>query len=92
MLGDNAAVQDVELLNSWNGVNATLAHRHYIARVQGQPVNIGLFIDQTYDIGRVEGGWEGGLTIGGRRGGGRVEGQRELTRGRKNLLVVTQLA
>jgi hypothetical protein len=54
MLGDNAAVQDVELLNSWNGINATLAHRHYIARVQGQPVNIGLYIDQTYDIGRVE--------------------------------------
>ena len=54
MLGDNAAVQDVELLNSWNGINATLAHRHYIARVQGQPVNIGIFVDATYDIGRIE--------------------------------------
>jgi hypothetical protein len=54
MLGDNAAVTDVELLNSWNGINATLAHRHYIARVQGQPVNIGIFVDATYDIGRIE--------------------------------------
>lgn len=54
MMGDNAAVQDVELLNSWNGINATLAHRHYIARVQGQPVNIGIFVDATYDIGRIE--------------------------------------
>lgn len=54
MSGNNAAVQDVELLNSWNGINATLAHRHYIARVQGQPANIGIFVDQTYDIGRIE--------------------------------------
>jgi hypothetical protein len=52
--GDNAAVTDVELLNSYNGINATLAARHYIARVQGQPVNIGIFVDQTYDIGRIE--------------------------------------
>ncbi len=30
------------------------AHRHYIARIQGQPLNIGVYVDQTYDIGRVE--------------------------------------
>ena len=54
MVGDNPAVTDVEILNSWNGVNATNAGRHYIARVQGQPLNIGLFIDATYDIGRIE--------------------------------------
>jgi hypothetical protein len=54
MLGDNAAVTDTELLNSFNGINATLAHRHFIARVQGQPVNIGIFVDATYDIGRIE--------------------------------------
>ena len=54
MHGNNPAVTDVEILNSWNGINATLAGRHYIARVQGQPINIGIFIDATYDIGRVE--------------------------------------
>jgi hypothetical protein len=54
MVGDNSAVTDVELLNAWNGINATLAGRHYIARVQGQPLNIGVFVDQTYDIGRIE--------------------------------------
>ena len=53
MLGNNAAVTDVELLNSYNGINATLAHRHYIARVQGQPTNIGIFVDATYDVGRI---------------------------------------
>lgn len=30
------------------------AHRHYIARIQGQPLNIGVFVDETYDIGRIE--------------------------------------
>ena len=43
MSADNSAVTDVELLNSFNGINATLAGRHYIARVQGQPLNIGVF-------------------------------------------------
>ena len=51
---DNAAVSDVELLGAWNGVAAVAAHRHYIARVQGQPLNIGVFVDETYDIGRIE--------------------------------------
>lgn len=51
---DNAAVTDIELLGAWNGVAAVAAHRHYIARVQGQPLNIGVFVDETYDIGRIE--------------------------------------
>jgi hypothetical protein len=51
---DNAAVTDVELLGSWNGVAAVQAHRHYIARVHGHPINIGVFVDATYDIGRIE--------------------------------------
>jgi len=52
--GANAWVKDVELLGAWNGVAAVAAHRHYIARVQGQPINIGVFVDETYDIGRIE--------------------------------------
>ena len=54
LAGSNAALTDALLLNPWNGVNVTLAPRHYIARVQGQPINIGLAIDQNYDIGRVQ--------------------------------------
>ena len=54
MVGNNPSVQDVELLNAFNGIQAVGAHRHYIARVQGQPLNIGLFVDSTYDIGRIE--------------------------------------
>ena len=54
MYGNNAAIQDIELLNSYIGVWAVEAHRHYIARIQGQPIYIGLYIDETYDIGRIE--------------------------------------
>jgi hypothetical protein len=54
MVGNNVAVQDVELLNSFNGISAVGAHRHYISRVQGQPCNIGINVDAVYDIGRVE--------------------------------------
>jgi hypothetical protein len=45
MTGNNIAVQDVELLNSFNGISAVGAHRHYIARVQGQPCNVGILVD-----------------------------------------------
>lgn len=48
--GDNSAVTDVEILNAFNGVSAVGAGRHYIARIQGQPLNIGIYIDQTYDV------------------------------------------
>eukprot|EP00756_Hemistasia_phaeocysticola_P043677 Hpha_TRINITY_DN17254_c0_g1::TRINITY_DN17254_c0_g1_i1::g.17949::m.17949 len=50
----NAALFDVEVLGCWSCVAAVQAHRHYIARVQGQPINIGVFVDETYDIGRIE--------------------------------------
>ena len=54
MKGDNSAVTDLECLNSWNCVAAVQSSRHYIARVQGQALNIGVFVDQSYDIGRIE--------------------------------------
>ena len=37
--GNNAAVTDIECLNCWNAVRAVAAARHYIARIQGQPIN-----------------------------------------------------
>lgn len=52
--GNNAAVTDIECLNCWNAVRAVAAARHYIARIQGQPINTGIYVDETYDIGRVE--------------------------------------
>ena len=35
---------DIELLGAWNGIAAIRSHRHYIARVQGQPLNIGVCV------------------------------------------------
>lgn len=51
---NNAALEDIELLGCWNCISAVKSHRHYVARIQGQPLNIGVFVDETYDIGRLE--------------------------------------
>ena len=40
-------------LDRWVNTRVDAAH-HVVARVQGQPANVGIFIDQTYDIGRIE--------------------------------------
>ena len=53
MVGENVAVTDVELLNSYNGIKAVNAPRHTITRVEGQPLNVGIYLDATYDIGRI---------------------------------------
>ncbi len=52
--GENVTVQNVELLNSWMGINAIAAHRHLIRNVTGQPLRIGIYVDEIYDIGRIE--------------------------------------
>ena len=40
MSGNNPAVTDLECLNCWNAIKAVGAARHYLARIQGQPINI----------------------------------------------------
>ena len=52
--GDNLAVLDMALTNPYQGMNLELAGRHYIARVYGQPLLTGIYVDQCYDIGRIE--------------------------------------
>ena len=54
MLGKNPAVLDVELLNPYNGVDASKNERHLIRNVQGQPLRRGIWVDSIYDIGRIE--------------------------------------
>jgi Pectate lyase superfamily protein len=51
---NNAAVLGVELVNPYNGINASGAHRHLIRDVQGQPIRRGIYVDAIYDIGRIE--------------------------------------
>ncbi len=52
--GKNPAVLAVELLNPYNGIDATHNERHLIRDVQGQPLRRGILVDSIYDIGRIE--------------------------------------
>lgn len=54
MRGKNPAVLAVELLNPYNGIDASRNERHLVRDVQGQPLRRGVFIDAIYDIGRIE--------------------------------------
>ena len=54
MRGKNPAVISVELLNPYNGIDASHNERHLIRDVQGQPLRRGIFVDAIYDIGRIE--------------------------------------
>lgn len=54
MKGNNCTVENVELLNSWRGIRAVQAHRHLIRNISGQPLKTGIFVDEVYDIGRIE--------------------------------------
>ncbi len=52
--GKNPAVLAVEMLNPYNGIDATRNERHLIRDVQGQPLRRGVLVDSIYDIGRIE--------------------------------------
>jgi hypothetical protein len=52
--GKNPAVLQVELLNPYNGIDASHNERHLIRDVQGQPLRRGVLVDGIYDIGRIE--------------------------------------
>lgn len=54
MRGKNPAVLDVELLNPYNGIDATQNERHLVRNVHGQPLRRGILVDAIYDIGRIE--------------------------------------
>jgi len=54
MRGKNPAVLDVELLNPYNGIDASRNERHLIRNVQGQPLRRGIWVDEIHDIGRIE--------------------------------------
>src|SRR5476651_1874225 len=54
MRGKNPAVLDVELLNPYNGIDASANERHLIRNISGQPLRRGILVDAVYDIGRIE--------------------------------------
>jgi len=54
MRGKNPAVLAVEMLNPYNAIDAAHNERHLIRDVHGQPLRRGIFVDDIYDIGRIE--------------------------------------
>jgi hypothetical protein len=54
MRGKNPAVLAVEMLNPYNGIDATRNERHLVRDVHGQPLRRGILVDAVYDIGRIE--------------------------------------
>jgi hypothetical protein len=54
MRGKNPAVMAVEILNPYNGIDATRNERHLIRDVHGQPLRRGNPRRFLYDIGRIE--------------------------------------
>lgn len=54
MRGKNPAVLDVEMLNPYNGIDATQNERALIRNVHGQPLRRGIYVNAIYDIGRIE--------------------------------------
>ncbi len=54
MRGKNPAVLAVEMLNPYNGIDATRNERHLIRDVHGQPLRRGILVDVIFDIGRIE--------------------------------------
>jgi hypothetical protein len=54
MRGKNPAVLAVELLNPYNGIDAAHNERHLVRDVSGQPLRRGIYVDDIYDIGRIE--------------------------------------
>jgi len=54
MRGKNPAILDCELLNPYNGIDASQNERHLVRNISGQPLRRGIFTDFIYDIGRWE--------------------------------------
>ncbi len=55
--GDNITVENVTLVNAYQGIRIgpQTNELHLLRNVRGTPLKTGVFIDSTYDIGRLEG-------------------------------------
>jgi hypothetical protein len=51
---ENVGVHDCLLLNPFEGIRLVRAHRHLVRNVTGYPIQRGIYVDECYDIGRIE--------------------------------------
>jgi hypothetical protein len=54
MRGKNPSAFDLELLNPYQGIDASQNERHNLRNITGQPLRRGVWVDAIYDIGRIE--------------------------------------
>ena len=54
MRGKNPALLDVEMLNTYNAIDASKNERALIRNISGQALRRGIYVDGIYDIGRIE--------------------------------------
>lgn len=54
MRGKNPAAFDLEILNPYQGIDASRNERHNVRNISGQPLRRGIWVDAIYDIGRIE--------------------------------------
>jgi hypothetical protein len=52
--GDNISVIDVLAVNPYRLLDLTGAGRHYVRGLYGQPLRLGIRVDECYDVGRIE--------------------------------------
>ena len=54
--GGDASIVDCLLVNPYQGVDlgSHTSGRHYIRNLYGQPLRMGIYVSQSYDIGRIE--------------------------------------
>jgi hypothetical protein len=50
----NIAIIDCNILNAYEGIRLHYCARHLIRNVEGYPIWRGLYVDEIYDIGRIE--------------------------------------
>ncbi|AHF94740.1 hypothetical protein OPIT5_24535 [Opitutaceae bacterium TAV5] len=51
---DNIAILNCFFLNSWEAIRLVNAGRHLIRNVTGYPIRRGIYVDQIWDVGRIE--------------------------------------
>ena len=51
---ENVCIQNCLLVNPYEGIRLIRAHRHLVRNVTGYPIRRGIYVDECYDIGRIE--------------------------------------
>lgn len=51
---NNVTIQNCNIINAYEAISLVRAHRHMVRNVYGYPIWRGIYVDECYDIGRIE--------------------------------------